>query len=287
MLLIDFCAFPFNPLLRLHIVYIFLAISLTRILINCGTDWEVPLNVAVLGHKLIKGLGSAKAVFFFHCAYNKCRLINVKSIFYWYQLLSNIGLSSESRLNYLLIGWHQLTPSKSIRDISLDNYNVRRVYMRATKMASLSIPHSNFLFLGQFQYWSTLLLCTTIKGLQGEQGRRSGETTRLPPMLPGVNSRRRRHLCGSSLFLVLSLAPRSFSPGTPVFPSPQKPTFPNFNSTRNQVDGEPLCGCATCKSLSLLFIIIIIIIKLVFSQTLRLAHRQVLHLHASPTTYTS
>ena len=155
MLLIDFCAFPFNPLLRLHIVYIFLAISLTRILINCGTDWEVPLNVAVLGHKLIKGLGSAKAVFFFHCAYNKCRLINVKSIFYWYQLLSNIGLSSESRLNYLFIGWHQLTPSKSIRDISQDNYNVRRLYKRATKMASLSIPHSNFLFLGQFQYWST------------------------------------------------------------------------------------------------------------------------------------
>ena len=129
---------------------------------------------------------------------------------------------------------------------------------------------------------------TLIKGLQGEQGRRSGESTRLPPMLPGVNSRRRRHICGLSLFLVLSLAPRSFSPGTPVFPSPQKPTFPNSNLTRNQVDGEPLCGCATCKSLSLLFIIIIIIIiKLIFSQTLRLAYRQVLHLHASPTTYTS
>ena len=49
----------------------------------------------------------------------------------------------------------ELTPSKSIRDISQDNYNVRRLYKRATKMASLSIPHSNFLFLGQFQYWST------------------------------------------------------------------------------------------------------------------------------------
>ena len=35
----------------------------------------------------------------------------------------------------------------------------------------------------------------------------------------------------------------------PVSPSPQKPTFPNSNSTRNQVDEEPLCGCATCKSL--------------------------------------
>ena len=41
-------------------------------------------------------------------------------------------------------------------------------------------------------------------------------------------------------FLVLSLVPRGFSLGTPVFPSPQKPTFPNSNSTRNQVDEEPL-----------------------------------------------
>ena len=56
-------------------------------------------------------------------------------------------------------------------------------------------------------------------------------------------------ICGLSLLLVLSLAPRGFSPGTLVFPSPQKPTFPNSNSTRNQVDEEPLCGCATSKSL--------------------------------------
>ena len=54
---------------------------------------------------------------------------------------------------------------------------------------------------------------------------------------------------GLSLLLVLSHAPRGFSLGTPVFPSPQKPTFPNSNSTRNQVGEEPLFGCATCKSL--------------------------------------
>ena len=40
-------------------------------------------------------------------------------------------------------------------------------------------------------------------------------------------------ICGLSLLLVLVLAPRGFSPGTPVFPSPQKPTFPNSNSIRN------------------------------------------------------
>ena len=52
-----------------------------------------------------------------------------------------------------------------------------------------------------------------------------------------------------SLLLVLSFALRGFSPGTPVFSSPQKPTFPNSNSTKNQVDDQPLCGCATFKSL--------------------------------------
>ena len=44
-----------------------------------------------------------------------------------------------------------------------------------------------------------------------------------------------------------------FLRGTLVFPSPQKPTLPNSNSTRNQVDEEPLCGCATSKSLLLFF----------------------------------
>ena len=67
---------------------------------------------------------------------------------------------------------------------------------------------------------------------------------------PGFKSRRRRrHMWVLSLLLVLSLSPRGFSPGAPVFPSPQKPTFPNFSLTRNQVDEEPLYGCATSKSL--------------------------------------
>ena len=60
------------------------------------------------------------------------------------------------------------------------------------------------------------------------------------------------------LLLVLSFAPRGFSLGTSVFPSPQKPTFPNSNSTRNQVDEEPLCGCATSKSLFIYLIYLFI-----------------------------
>ena len=49
-----------------------------------------------------------------------------------------------------------------------------------------------------------------------------------PGSIPGLGV-----ICGLSLLLVLVLAPRGFSPGTPVFPSPQKPTFPNSNSIWN------------------------------------------------------
>ena len=53
-----------------------------------------------------------------------------------------------------------------------------------------------------------------------EQEWRSGESTRLPPMWPGVRILASTPLCGLSLLLVLSLVSRGFSPGTPVFPSP-------------------------------------------------------------------
>ena len=70
-----------------------------------------------------------------------------------------------------------------------------------------------------------------------------------PGSNPGVDA-----ICGLSLLLVLSLAPRGFSPGTPVSPSHQKLTFQNSNSTRNRVEEEPLCGYATSKSLCIYFI---------------------------------
>ena len=47
----------------------------------------------------------------------------------------------------------------------------------------------------------------------------------VPGSIPGPGV-----ICGLNLLLVLYSAPRGFSPGTPVFPSPQKPTFPNSNS---------------------------------------------------------
>ena len=60
-----------------------------------------------------------------------------------------------------------------------------------------------------------------------EQGWRSGESTRLPPMWPGFDSRSRRHMW---VEFVVGSCPCSegFSPGAPVFLPPQKLTFPKF-----------------------------------------------------------
>ena len=49
-------------------------------------------------------------------------------------------------------------------------------------------------------------------------------------LIPGPSD-----LYGLSLLLVLFLAPRGFSSCNPVFPSPQKPPFPNSNSIRTTV----------------------------------------------------
>ena len=49
-----------------------------------------------------------------------------------------------------------------------------------------------------------------------------------PGSNPGIDA-----ICELSLLLVLSLAPRGFSLGTPVFPSLQKPTLTNSNSIWN------------------------------------------------------
>ena len=91
-------------------------------------------------------------------------------------------------------------------------------------------------------------------GSLGSKGWHSGENARLPLMWSWLKSRRRYIVCGLSLLLVFSFALGGFYPGIPVFPSPQKSIFPDSNSTRNQVDEEPLCGCAMSKSLFTYFL---------------------------------
>ena len=75
----------------------------------------------------------------------------------------------------------------------------------------------------------TINSCTCGVITYGEQGWCSGESTRLPPMWPGFDSQTRRHMW---VEFVAGSRPcsRGFSPGTPVFPSLQKPTFLNPNS---------------------------------------------------------
>ena len=54
-----------------------------------------------------------------------------------------------------------------------------------------------------------------------------GESTRLPPMLPGFDSRTRRHMWVE--FVVGSLpCSERFSPGCSVFLPPQKPNISKF-----------------------------------------------------------
>ena len=86
---------------------------------------------------------------------------------------------------------------------------------------------------------------------------KTGPGDGLPPMWPGFKSRRRRHMWVE--FVIGS---------TPVFPSPQQPAFPNSNSTRNQLDEEPLCGCATSKSLFIYLFIYLFLSNSIDAKTL-------------------
>ena len=78
---------------------------------------------------------------------------------------------------------------------------------------------------------------------------------------PGIDT-----ICG------LSFCSERF-PGTSIFPSPQKPTLPNSNSTRNQVDEEPLGGFATSKSL---FVCLFIYLFIHLHQDMIIADRSTL-----------
>ena len=66
------------------------------------------------------------------------------------------------------------------------------------------------------------------------KGWRNGESTRLLPIsFPCLFP------VGQLSLLVLVLAPRGFSLGTPVVPSPQKPTFPISNLIHIMPEGRP------------------------------------------------
>ena len=81
-------------------------------------------------------------------------------------------------------------------------------------------------------------------------------------------------ICGLSLLLVLVFAPRGFPPGTPVFPSPQKPTFPNSNSIRNpRATGLSVPDCCVSPSLNKVDLFILFYLSY-FSENSRLQSLQ-------------
>ena len=56
------------------------------------------------------------------------------------------------------------------------------------------------------------------------QGCRSGESSRLSPIWLGLDSQTRCQMSFEFISVLFS-APKCFTPGTPVFPPPQKPKF--------------------------------------------------------------
>ena len=84
----------------------------------------------------------------------------------------------------------------------------------------------------------------------GEQGWCIGESARLPPMCLGFDS---RTWCHMRIEFVVGSRPCSegFSPGSPVFLPPQKPTFLNSNSIGNsRTTGLSVEDCCVSPSLN-------------------------------------
>ena len=63
-----------------------------------------------------------------------------------------------------------------------------------------------------------------------------------PGSNPGVEA-----ICGLSFLLVLSCAPKRFSPGTPFFPLSSKANIFKFQFRRGILAEEQLCACAISK----------------------------------------
>ena len=137
----------------------------------------------------------------------------------------------------------------SIPDICIKETRVLPVYIHHFYIIFHFPEDTYIVYLPEFIVDAIIMQQAKIYGVL-VQGWHGVESTHPPLMWCGVQIPVFAPYVGwVSSWLVLSFAPRGFSPGTPVFFSPQKPTFPNSNLTRDQVDeAEPLSGCATSKS---------------------------------------
>ena len=90
-----------------------------------------------------------------------------------------------------------------------------------------------------------------------EQGWRSGESARLPPMCPGFDSRTRRHMWVEFVVGSLLCSERFFS-GYSGFPLSSKTNTSKFQFDLETVDEEPPRGNATAKFLLLLLVLLLL-----------------------------
>ena len=92
--------------------------------------------------------------------------------------------------------------------------------------------------------------------------------------VPGFDSRARRHMWVEFVVGSLLCSERFLDPGPPVFPSPQKPTFPNSNSIWNcqalimSLWLGWLCKHSLCLTLNLIYIYITLHLKKVVNSIL-------------------
>ena len=94
------------------------------------------------------------------------------------------------------------------------------------KKAKVETRHLTHLFLGDFPSFKVNYLLGP-RPIKGEQGWRSGESTRLPLMWPWFDSRNRRYMWVEFVVGSRPCSERFFSG---YFVSPLSPTFPNSNS---------------------------------------------------------
>ena len=104
----------------------------------------------------------------------------------------------------------------------------QRVYTRNVS-TQISLQWPNYMYLIS----SVLVNLTFVSAIHVHiqfQGSRDDAVLRALASQQSPGSIRRLSvICGFSLLLVVVFAPRRFPPGTPVFPSPQKPTLLNSN----------------------------------------------------------
>ena len=114
------------------------------------------------------------------------------------------------------------------------NYGIRTASRYRSHSCRTNLKQCTILYQGPKIWFSlpvSLLLHLVFSPLRKKWGSRDGAVVRAlashqcgPGSILSLGV-----ICGLSLLLVLVLAPRGFSPGTPVFPSPQKPTLLNSN----------------------------------------------------------